>query len=154
MVRPKKARPNCRFCGESLNRVRQTYCNNACQARWQHSQYIERWKLGLETGIVGNSGETSDYIRQYFFDKYNNKCSICKWGEVNKYTGNVPLTLEHIDGNSSNNVESNLTLLCPNCHSLTATYGNLNKGKGRASRRKQNKGSWLNGTATALQAVI
>ena len=32
--------------------------------------------------------------------------------------------LPHIDGN---NEESNLQLLCPNCHSLTPTFGALNK---------------------------
>lgn len=33
------------------------------------------------------------------------------------------LQLEHIDGNHKNNTLSNLTLLCPNCHSQTSTYG-------------------------------
>jgi Zn finger protein HypA/HybF involved in hydrogenase expression len=31
--------------------------------------------------------------------------------------------------------EENLILLCPNCHSLTATYGALNKGRGRTLRK-------------------
>ena len=35
--------------------------------------------------------------------------------------------IHHIDGNHYNNEESNLQLLCPNCHSLTPTFGALNK---------------------------
>jgi 5-methylcytosine-specific restriction endonuclease McrA len=34
-----------------------------------------------------------------------------------------------------NHNEKNLNLLCPNCHSLTPTYGSLNKGNGRLKRR-------------------
>jgi predicted HNH restriction endonuclease len=42
--------------------------------------------------------------------------------------------VEHIDGNWRNNQPSNLTLLCPNCHSLTPTYRALNWGRGREYR--------------------
>lgn len=58
----------------------------------------------------------SRYIVQYLFDKYNNQCARCGWHEVNPFTGKVPLEVEHIDGDYRNNDESNLTLLCPNCH--------------------------------------
>jgi hypothetical protein len=34
-----------------------------------------------------------------------------------------------------NNKEENLILLCPNCHSLTSTFGSLNIGNGRKYRR-------------------
>ena len=54
---------------------------------------------------------------------------------VNPYTNISPLEIEHIDGNYLNNLESNLILLCPNCHSLTATYKGANK-NGRKSRKK------------------
>lgn len=39
--------------------------------------------------------------------------------------------MEHIVGDYTNNSEENLILLCPNCHSLTATYKGANKGHGR-----------------------
>ena len=50
------------------------------------------------------------------------KCSEC--GQL-PFFNNKPLTLQldHIDGNGRNNVESNLRLLCPNCHTQTPTWG-------------------------------
>ena len=39
-------------------------------------------------------------------------------------------------GNFENNSETNLTLLCPNCHSLTPTYKGANKGNGRKDLKK------------------
>ncbi|MGV8961879.1 MAG: HNH endonuclease signature motif containing protein [Candidatus Saccharimonadaceae bacterium] len=38
--------------------------------------------------------------------------------------------MDHIDGDSQNNTEINLRLICPNCHSLTESYRGANKGKG------------------------
>ena len=60
------------------------------------------------------------------------------WSKKNEYTGNIPLEIEHIDGNYLNNSENNLILLCPNCHSLTSTYKGANK-NGRKSRKKYSK---------------
>jgi hypothetical protein len=34
----------------------------------------------------------------------------------------LPLELHHLDGNHKNNQLSNLSLLCPNCHTLTEGY--------------------------------
>ncbi len=80
--------------------------------------------------------QISKHIRRYLFEKYNNMCNSCGWDEMNPHTGLIPLQVEHIDGNYLNNKEENLTLLCPNCHSLTSTYGGANKGNGRKDRYK------------------
>ncbi|WP_442876891.1 HNH endonuclease [Catenibacterium sp.] len=69
------------------------------------------------------------HLRHYIFDKFDNKCCICGWSKVNPYT--IPLEIDHIDGNSENNSEDNLRLICPNCHSLTSTYRGANRGQGR-----------------------
>ena len=76
------------------------------------------------------------HIKTYLLKKCNNKCSKCGWGEKNIYTNNIPLEVEHMDGNYLNNLESNLILLCPNCHSLTQTYKGANRNNGRAQRKK------------------
>jgi hypothetical protein len=62
-------------------------------------------------------------------------CCKCGWHKINKTSGKIPLEINHIDGDSTNNVESNLELICPNCHSLTSTYRGLNKGHGRKERK-------------------
>ena len=73
-------------------------------------------------------------VRSYLLEKYNYKCSQCGWDKKNPITDTVPLEVEHINGNHRDNTEENLTVLCPNCHSLTPTYRNLNRGQGRSTR--------------------
>lgn len=125
---------NCLNCNKELKGRATKYCNNKCQTDYQHSQWIARWQQGEETGIKGKY-QISDHIRRYLQEKYHNRCSRCGWSEINPYTGKVPLEIEHIDGNYLNNSESNLDLICPNCHSLTSTYKGANKGHGRKERQ-------------------
>lgn len=62
-------------------------------------------------------------IKEGLFESRCYNCNLTDWlGKP------IPLELEHKDGNHSNNLLSNLTLLCPNCHSLTPTYRGRNKG--------------------------
>lgn len=74
--------------------------------------------------------------------KHNYKCEKCGWGEVNPSTGKIPLQIHHIDGNSENNVEENLQVLCPNCHSLTENFGsrNNNAPRGKSAYYGKSKG--------------
>ena len=102
------------------------FCSNKCQGEYEHNEYIKKWKNGEKTGLKGKF-LISNAIRKYLFEKYNNSCQICGWNEINKYTGNVPLQIHHIDGDCTNNKEENLQLLCPNCHSLTENFGKRNK---------------------------
>ena len=131
----RKPRQNCKACGKLLDSLKTIYCDNVCQAIPAYNKYIEQWKQGLVSGAVIN-GELCGRIKKYIRNKYDNKCCQCGWCEVNPITGTSPLAVDHIDGNSTNNLESNLRLLCPNCHSLTPTYCALNMGNGRPRRRK------------------
>lgn len=98
--------------------------------------YIKRWKQNEVNGSRGVATRNmSKHVIRYLLQKYSNECSLCGWCEINPTTGKIPLEIDHIDGNSENNLESNLRLLCPNCHSLTPTYKNLNRGKGRKWRQ-------------------
>lgn len=103
---------------------------------YKENEYIKKWQNGEETGVSGKYG-ISHYIRSYLFKKYNNKCQKCGWGEINPISGKIPLQIHHIDGNCLNNSEYNLELLCPNCHSLTDTFGNLNENSKRVFRRQK-----------------
>ena len=99
-------------------------------AEKRYQEYIIRWKNGLENGMRGKTA-ISVYIKKYLFEKFNKKCNRCDWCKINPTTNRIPLEIEHLDGDFTNNKEENLELICPNCHSLTSTYRSLNKGKGR-----------------------
>ena len=124
----------CKNCGKSLTYRNFRFCSEQCSADYRYKDYIKRWKAGLETGFR-RGASSSQYVRRYLFGKFKGQCTKCGWSETNPFTGTIPIELEHIDGDYRNCSEENLTLLCPNCHSLTATYKGLNKGKGRPSRR-------------------
>ena len=55
-----------------------------------------------------------------------NVCEACGIGPI---WNNKPLNceLDHIDGNPSNHLLSNLRMLCPNCHSQTETFRSKNR---------------------------
>jgi hypothetical protein len=53
-------------------------------------------------------------------------CNLIRWRGRS-----IPLELDHIDGDRTNNELQNLRLLCPNCHALTPTYRGRNIGRGQ-----------------------
>lgn len=55
----------------------------------------------------------------------------------------IQLALDHIDGNSVNNVLNNLRLLCPNCHSQTETFAGKNLKICGAEKRASERASIL-----------
>ena len=111
------------------------FCSNKCQANFRHAVWLEKWKSGKVSGGIGISVRNfSGHVKFYLRNKFNNKCPECGWNKTHSVTGIVPLEIDHIDGNSENNQENNLRLLCPNCHALTPFYKNLNRGKGRKWR--------------------
>lgn len=139
----------CLNCGKELNSHQGKYCCNDCQQEYKYKQYIERWKSGLEDGMSG-SYQMSNYLIRYIKEKYNNKCCKCDWCEINPTTGKIPLEVHHKDGDYTNNNEDNLELLCPNCHSLTATYKNALNHKGRQGRNKYYDNNKKNSESTLL----
>jgi hypothetical protein len=131
----------CKFCGISIHKNFSGCCNKCCRNKLKDEYYnkiIRLWKENKFDGMSGLNGLSSQ-IRRYIFEKFNNRCSICGWNKINPRTKKIPLEVEHIDGNYKNNKEENLTLLCPNCHSLTPTFGGLNRGNGRHYRRERYK---------------
>jgi len=123
----------CKHCNNKINSNRKrNFCSLRCYLDYEYNKRIVEWKTTKT--FTGSGIYIPEYIRRYFFEKYDSKCSICGWGEINKNTNKIPLQVHHKDGNCLNNVEENLILLCPNCHSLTENYGSSNKGKGRKSK--------------------
>lgn len=127
----------CQNCGKKYDHKKTNlYCSNKCHNESIYKKYIIDWKNGINSGVRGLY-QVSEHIRRYLFDKNNNKCEKCGWSEYNMVTDKIPLEIHHKDGDCTNNKEYNLELLCPNCHSLTDTFGNLNKKSKREYRVKK-----------------
>jgi hypothetical protein len=129
--KPKKNK-YCPNCDNLLKNQHNIYCSVDCVIQHKQSKIFDL----IESG---NTELNSRNYKKYLIHKHGEKCMECGWCEINPHTGNVPIELEHIDGDSSNNSLDNLKLLCPNCHSLTSTYKALNKGNGRHYRRERYK---------------
>ena len=136
MPTPRKPRATCLCgCGREVFRPTYKFFSNKCQQEYGYKEFIGKWKAGLESGSKGSFGLVSGHIKRYLREKYDDRCSSCGWSKRHPITGKVPLEVDHINGDASDNREENLRLLCPNCHSLTENFRNLNKGHGRANRR-------------------
>ena len=112
---------------------RKKFCSIKCQQELARQQAMKILLDGKQTKLKNPA------LRKLIIEKYGAKCMECGWDKINPASGKCPIELEHIDGNSENNMLENLKLLCPNCHSLTPTYKALNKGKGRHKRMQRYK---------------
>jgi Zn finger protein HypA/HybF involved in hydrogenase expression len=94
--------------------------------------YRDFSKILIGEEIVKNSYRNSitGALKRYLYrnEIKKEKCEDCGITEWNNKK--ISFDLEHIDGNSSNNLLENLKILCPNCHSQTSTY------KGRNIKKK------------------
>lgn len=124
----------CLNCGKDISSARNSahkYCSIQCQKEYEYKKQVEQYKNDNSIAKSTKWGQLPGFLRRYIFEKYENKCCKCGWSEVNPYTQTLPLEVDHINGNSEDNSEENLQLLCPNCHSLTSTYRGANRGQGR-----------------------
>ena len=121
----------CLNCGAELINTQSKYCSNKCQGEYRKNKLIEAWKNGE---YKGNSEYLSDTIKEYLLKKSKSRCEMCGFEGYNILTNNTILQIHHKDGDSSNNKEENLQVLCPNCHAMTETYGNTGKRKSSRTR--------------------
>ena len=112
------------FSHSSFNK----FCSTICYSlHWWEKKSIPRIEQGL-------GGDTKRYLKE----KFGDKCFEC--GQLPEWNGKpLTLQLDHIDGNSDNNLLSNLRLLCPNCHTQTHTFGSKGNGNRYKKDTKRNK---------------
>lgn len=92
------------------------------------------WSKGLHRGpkrdiqeYLSNKFPIQSYklkkrlLLENYFDYKCYSCNLEEW-----LNNPIPLELEHINGNHTDNSLCNLTLLCPNCHAQTSTYRGKN----------------------------
>ena len=88
------------------------YCSQKCMGEDKRKDSYKKLESGKNVGLR--------IFKRYLIEKNGHQCKICDhftW--MNKP---IPLEIDHIDGDITNNNLQNLRILCPNCHAQTDTY--------------------------------
>jgi 5-methylcytosine-specific restriction endonuclease McrA len=82
----------------------------------------------IEEVLTKNSSIQSFKLKNRLFKLGLKKqsCELCNWSK-RSLDGRIPVELDHINGDRTDNRIENLRILCPNCHSLQSTHRGLNK---------------------------
>lgn len=112
----------CERCGESFTYNDKTSIGKYCSCRCNGAALSLSHTIKIEEGTVRQPETLKRYLRR----TNGNVCSIC--GIQAMWQGkSLSLQLDHIDGNSDNNLPTNIRLVCPNCHSQTPTFSTRQK---------------------------
>ena len=132
-----KRRPQgfCKRCNDPIP-SNYLYCKECGKTRstWELAEKIERWVAGDAEVASRQGGGLKAWARDHLIILADNKCTECGWCTPNPILGRPILSVDHEDGNWRNNKFDNLKVLCYNCHTLTPTFGNLNRGSESGSR--------------------
>jgi len=121
------------FCNSCLNKIEDMNISRSSSLkrtnRLKNQIRIEQWLTRKWRG--GTDYGLSTIVRRYLIDQAHHACVRCRWSIPHPDTGEVPLEINHIDGNGLNHSPDNVEVLCANCHSLTSSYRGRNAGNGR-----------------------
>lgn len=120
---------SCRQCGKTP--VRNTYCSNACQQEWLLAQRITKVR---ELGRI-NLPCNARTAKRIVLALRERECAVC--GLTEWQGKEISLVLDHINGNATDWLFTNLRLICPNCAAQTVTFKGRNRGNGRHARRER-----------------
>lgn len=119
-------RKQCIKCGTITKNTK--YCSDKCVRDYEWEQ-----KKIIATRI--GRFETHHAAKRYLLEIYGNICFVCGLSEWNNQQ--IPICIDHINGNYADHNISNVRLICPNCDAQTDTYKGRNRGNGRHSRRER-----------------
>lgn len=86
----------------------------------------------LEDVLVADRSTGSHRLKQRLFRAGLKQpmCELCGWA-ARAPDGRIPVELDHINGDRTDNRIENLRILCPSCHSLQPTHRGLNRRRGK-----------------------
>ena len=89
-------------------------CSHWTGQAWNKNQQLKDW----------SKYSSIQHLKPHLIKERGHKCENCgleEWLE-----NPIPLEIDHIDGDRTNNKKENLKLLCCNCHALTPTWRGRN----------------------------
>jgi len=96
-------------------------CKHWTGQGWNKEERLKDWDKYVRTSAV----------KKHLIAERGHKCEDC--GLTTWRDQKIPLELDHIDGNHTNNSKDNLKLRCCNCHALTPTW----RGRNNSSQQIQ-----------------
>ena len=135
---PRRAKRNpCAKCGKLLTSKGAKHCRSC-------APIVRMEKAARGTHEVARDGTR----RAMLLRSRSRVCEICG---LNEWMGKpIQIEMDHVDGDHANNADSNLRLICPNCHAQTPTYKGNNYGRGRTKRRVDRQAFYVGAPGTPV----
>jgi hypothetical protein len=117
----------CQRCDKQLLRAQSKFCGGECDLAFKQEALYATFAV---TGVLNCAARTA---RKYLLVTRGQRCEICKietWRDRP-----VPVVMDHINGDPTDQRILNLRLVCPNCDALLPTFKGRNRGNGRHARR-------------------